>query len=201
MFTISILSLGAKLAKADGRVTIDEVRAFREVFRVSESDEKHAARVFNYARKQPGGYEYYAEGVAKAFGKGNRVLADVMEGLFSIAVSDGELTELEIEFLQRVNRIFGLSDENFESRLARFAGSGGGDPYRILGVDRHAGIEEIRERWKTLVRRNHPDALRARGVPDEAIRIAGTRLSSYNNAWDGIRSLHDQQNAQVSAET
>lgn len=193
LFTISIIGLGAKLAKADGRVTVDEIRAFREIFTIPEADEKHVARVFNYAKQQTEGYEFYAAGVAKAFGKGNRVLADVMEGLFNIASSDGALTEAEVEFLYRVNGIFGLSEENFRCRLARFTEDKKNDPYKILGVDHEAETEDIRKRWRMLVRRNHPDALVARGVPDEAIRIAETRLSSYNDAWDRIQKLRRQR--------
>ncbi|MEM7319553.1 MAG: TerB family tellurite resistance protein, partial [Pseudomonadota bacterium] len=49
-FTIAVIALGAKMAKADGHVTRDEVAAFREVFHIAREDEANAARVFNMAR-------------------------------------------------------------------------------------------------------------------------------------------------------
>ena len=45
-FAIAVIALGAKMAKADGQVTRDEVAAFREVFHIPPEDEKDAARVF-----------------------------------------------------------------------------------------------------------------------------------------------------------
>jgi len=59
-FTIAVIALGAKMAKADGLVTRDEVSAFREVFTISPKDEENAARVFNLARKDVAGFEEYA---------------------------------------------------------------------------------------------------------------------------------------------
>ena len=50
-FTIAVIALGAKMAKADGQVTRDEVTAFREVFHIPPSEEPNAARVFNLARQ------------------------------------------------------------------------------------------------------------------------------------------------------
>ena len=50
-FTIAVIALGAKMAKADGYVTTDEVKAFRQVFRIPSGEENNAARVFNLAGK------------------------------------------------------------------------------------------------------------------------------------------------------
>ena len=50
-FTIAVIALGAKLAKADGQVTRDEVSAFRRVFTLPPGEEKNAARIFNLARQ------------------------------------------------------------------------------------------------------------------------------------------------------
>ncbi|MDP6067220.1 MAG: TerB family tellurite resistance protein, partial [Alphaproteobacteria bacterium] len=50
-FTIGVIALGAKMAKADGVVTRDEVAAFREVFHVPPAEGKNVARVFDQAKK------------------------------------------------------------------------------------------------------------------------------------------------------
>ena len=60
-FTIAVIALGAKMAKADGLVTRDEVTAFREVFQIAEGDQDGAARVFNLARQDVTGFEEYAK--------------------------------------------------------------------------------------------------------------------------------------------
>ena len=56
-FTIAVIALGAKMAKADGLVTKDEVAAFRQVFTIPKSEEENAARVFNLARQDVAGFQ------------------------------------------------------------------------------------------------------------------------------------------------
>ena len=69
------------MAKADGVVTGDEVKAFKMVFKVPEGEVKNVARVFNLAKQDATGYEAYAEQLAVMF-KGNRKLLEyVLEGL------------------------------------------------------------------------------------------------------------------------
>ena len=100
-FTVGVIALGAKMAKADGVVTMDEVNAFKEVFKVPEGEMKNVARVFNLAKQDVAGYEAYAEQLAAMF-KGNRkLLEDVLEGLFHIAKADDTLHPNEERFLKQ----------------------------------------------------------------------------------------------------
>ena len=73
-FTIAVIALGAKMAKADGLVTRDEVTAFRQVFSIPKSQIPQAARVFDLARQDVSGYEYYARRISAMFGHGNQIL-------------------------------------------------------------------------------------------------------------------------------
>ncbi len=189
-FTIAVIALGAKLAKADGQVTVDEIRVFRQIFRIDDSDMKHAARVFNYARQSSSGYEHYANSVATMFSGNRELLRGVLEGLFQVAVADGHLTDAEKEFLYRTNLIFGFSEPYFDGVLARFSHDAQENPYRVLGVDPNASLAEIRKRWRGLVRQNHPDVLVGKGLPHEAVRVAEKRLAAYNDAWAKVNAMH-----------
>ena len=189
-FTIAIIALGAKMAKADGTVSVNEVRVFREIFRIEKKDEKHAARVYNLARRSTAGFESYGRIVAGLFPGNSRILGGVLEGLFQIAVADGELEESEIEFLHTLNGLFGFSDDEFDGLLGRYSGELAADPYRVLGVEPDASFEEVRNRWRMLVKQVHPDILVAEGMPHEAIRLAENRLAAYNDAWALIKSMH-----------
>ena len=124
-FTISVIGLGAKMAKADGRVTRDEVTAFREIFHIPSSEEANAARVFNLARQDVAGYETYAQRIANMFQSDPSVLENLLEGLFVIATADGIYHPAEDVFLQRVAEIFGFSDRDFRIIRSRaVVGSG-----------------------------------------------------------------------------
>lgn len=186
-FTIAVIALGAKMAKADGEVSRSEVAAFREVFHIPEEEEANAARVYNLARQDAAGYQAYARKIAGMFRPGDdRVLIDLMDGLFRIAVADGGFHENEKAFLRDVAGIFGLSERCYRSLCARHVGDCEPDPYEVLGVAPDAPLEDVRRAWRVAVRDSHPDGMQARGVPPEAIRLAERRLVAINHAWETI---------------
>ena len=189
-FTIGVIALGAKLAKADGQVTRDEVAMFRAIFTIRPEDEAHAARVFNLARQDVAGFDAYARKIAALFPPGDPVLRDLMEGLFQIAMADGDFHPAEEAFLREVARIFGLSEACFRALKARFVPDAPPDPCELLELPPGASLEEARSAWRRMVRESHPDALRARGVPEEAVRLAEARLVALNRAWEEVQARH-----------
>lgn len=185
-FAIAVIALGAKMAKADGHVTRDEVTAFREVFQIAAADEAGAAKVFNLARQDVAGFEDYAARIYTMFEGELGTLSDLMEGLFHIAMADGFYHPNENLFLERVSEIFQLPNAEFMALRARFVPDAQPDPYTVLGVTSDMTTKEIRAVWRDLVRSTHPDAMFARGVPEEAIKLAEKRLIDINRAWDAI---------------
>lgn len=188
-FTIAVIALSAKMAKADGQVTRDEVTAFRQVFHIPPSEERAAARVFNLAREDVAGFEEYAARIARMFrgrGRGEAVLSDLLGGLFHIATADGAYHPAEDAFLARVAEIFGLSEPAFRRIRAAYVADAAPDPYTVLGVSPEMSLDDIRTAWRAAVRTTHPDRMMARGVPEEAMRLAERRLIAINRAWEEI---------------
>lgn len=185
-FTIAVIALGAKMAKADGQVTRDEVSAFREVFQINRADEAGAAKVFNLARQDVAGFEDYAARIAKMFADDPAPLRPLIEGLFYIAMADGVYHPNENEFLARVAEIFGLTSREFACLRTRFVPDAEPDPYMVLGVDPQDAPEAIRKAWRALVRASHPDVMIAQGLPEEAIKLAEKRLIAINRAYEAI---------------
>tara|TARA_B110000238_G_scaffold108049_1_gene117659 strand:- start:458 stop:1174 length:717 start_codon:yes stop_codon:yes gene_type:complete len=196
-FTIAVIALSAKMAKADGLVSRAEVLAFREVFHIPLADEAAAAKVFNLARQDIAGFETYARRIKSMFGSRMEILEDLLEGLFHISVADGRYHEQEDAFLRRVAGIFGLSARCFRVTKARYVKGASADPYDVLGVPPSASHEEIRHAWRALVRHNHPDQLIARGVPREAVKLAEVRLVAINRAWDELTKAWAQPHLNV----
>jgi DnaJ like chaperone protein len=189
-FTIAVIALGAKMAKADGLVTRDEVTAFRQVFHIPASETQNAARVFDLARKDVAGFDLYAARIRDMFGAGHQALVDLLEGLFYIAVADGRYHPNENVFLEEVARIFGVQSRDFVNMRARFVPDENPDPYCVLGVDPTADVETVRQAWRALVREYHPDRMIARGVPEEAMKLAEKRLIQANWAYEEILNTH-----------
>jgi DnaJ like chaperone protein len=193
-FTIGVIVLSAKMAKADGTVTRDEIAAFREVFHVPPDEIANVGRLFDLARRDSRGFEPYARQIAKLLHRRRPVLEKLLDGLFHIARADGGVHEAEIAYLREVAGIFGFDAQEFERiRASNGAGAGiagpGGepDPYHVLGVERTAPLEEIRAAHRRLVRENHPDLLVGQGMPPEFVAIAEEQVALVNAAWDRIR--------------
>jgi DnaJ like chaperone protein len=188
-FAIAVIALGAKMAKADGLVTRDEVTAFREVFHIPKAEEPNAAKVYNLARQDIAGFEDYAHKIKAMYGAQSETLTDLFEGLFHIALADGSYHPGEDEFLIRVADIFGFTDQTFSRLRAQFVPDATRDPYDVLGVPPDAPLEDVKSAWRTLVLESHPDRMLARGVPAEAIQLAEKRLIAVNQAWDSIQDM------------
>ena len=185
-FTIAVIALGAKMAKADGLVTRDEVTAFREVFQIAEADTAGAARVFDLARQDVAGFEEYAQRIARRFEGQPEMFCDLMEGLFHIAMADGTYHPNEDAFLETVADIFGMPEARFAALRARFVPDTSPLPHSVLGIAPGATLAEARAAWRTLVRANHPDVLIARGLPEEAVKMAEKRMIDINRAWETL---------------
>lgn len=188
-FSIAMIALSAKMAKADGVVTQDEIRAFRQIFAIPREEERNVGRLYRLAMSDTAGFEAYAERLASLCGSGRpncAMLTDILDGLFHIAKADGLIHEREVAFLHRVAEIFEIDEAGFERILARHAVPGKADPYAVLGVERDEPYDEIRLHYRRLVKENHPDRLIARGVPEEFIAIANERLATINAAFEQI---------------
>lgn len=182
VLTTGLVALSAKMARADGVVAPAEIDAFARIVIVPDEDRPAVERLFRLAQATTDGAEAYAAQLARVFADEPLLLDDVVDGLFLIAKADGAVHEDEIRYLRRVAAAFGRTEEWFETVLSRHVEMPD-DPYRVLGMDRAAPIEELRRRYRRLVAEAHPDREIARGLPPEAIRIATERTAAINAAW------------------
>jgi DnaJ like chaperone protein len=185
-FTIAMIALSAKMAKADGVVSDEEIEAFDRVFRVPPNEQASVRRFFDLAQQDTAGYEAYAGQIARLYAGRPAVLEDILDGLFEIAKADGVLHPGEDAFLERVADIFGFAPGEYRRVRASHFAPDAADPYVVLGVSYDASDEEIKRTYRFLVRENHPDSLIARGVPEEFVKLATDKLAAINGAYDKI---------------
>jgi DnaJ like chaperone protein len=185
-FTIGVIALGAKMAKADGIVTRDEVIAFKEVFKVPEGEMENVSRIFNLAKQDIVGYEAYANQLASLL-KGNRkLLEDVLEGLFHIAMADGVFHPNEDQFLADVAERFGFTPTEFSYIKARHVSTAESDPYSVLGITPDIDNHTLKSHYHKLILDNHPDKMIARGVPAEFVSLATKKVAAINAAYEEV---------------
>ncbi len=192
-FTMGVIVLGAKMAKADGRVTREAIEAFKRVFHVPEAQVNNIGRLFDQAGQNAQGFEPYAFHLAQIFGQKRVVLEEVLSGLFIIAAADtGSVSPTELRFLESVAGIFGFPVDDF-MRIAARAGvrlslkeKQKDESFAILGVKENATNDEIKAAYRALIREHHPDKLVAQGMPPEFIATANEKMARINNAYDTI---------------
>ena len=185
-FTVGVIVLSAKMAKADGSVAADEVKAFQEAFKVSAALMKQVAPAFNSAKRDAVNFEACAEQLVTLF-KGNRkLLEDVLDGLFHIAKADGEVHRQEEQFLGEVAKLFGFTVSEFNSIKARHLVAAKRNPYDVLGVKPSISDEDLKSHYRMLLADSHSEQLIARGVPKEFTVIAIEKRAALSEAYEAI---------------
>ena len=190
-FTTAIIVLAAKMAKADGQVTRDEVDAFKAVFQIPAHEMAAVGQVFDRAKRDARGFEPYAEQISELFRHQPQVMEELIGALFHIAMADGVFHPGEEAYLKRVALIFGFTGHEFERLKAihtqGFGGPEEADPYAVLDLPHDAPDDDIKKAYRKLVVENHPDKLTAQGLPQEFIDLANEKLATINAAYDRIR--------------
>jgi DnaJ like chaperone protein len=183
--SMAVVALAAKMAKADGVVTMAEAATFWRQFDVPPEGRAAIRRLFDLAQRDVAGFEAYAHQIARLFPDDPTVREDILDILYTIAAADGVLHVSEAAFLDRVAEIFALDPVRVGRVRARHLAAEA-NPFRVLGVSPDADMATIRARYRALVREHHPDSLIARGVPPEFVRVATDRLAAINAAFEAI---------------
>ncbi len=184
IFSIALIALSAKMAKADGVVTDDEVAVFRSFFSYPPEEEEKVRTVFLLATEDIAGFDSYARQVGRLFRDDCAILEDVLDCLFYIALADGVMHPDEMGLLRVAADGFGLGKNTWRRVKAAHLGADKEDPYVILGVEPSVSDADLKTEYLKLVKDNHPDALVARGVPEDLVRISEHRMAVINTAYE-----------------
>ena len=189
IFALSLIVLSAKLSKADGQVSKEELIAVKDKLKIPENELDQVGKIFNKAKEESAGYEQYAQQIAQIY-KGNiNVLEEVINILFYIAEADGNISNSEVKMIEHIAQIFGLNEIQFNSIKESRKSSDKINPYVVLESNPDEKLEVIRKRYLKLSKEHHPDLLMSKGVPQEVIEESKRKMRSINSAWGQIQKL------------
>ena len=191
VFALCIIVLSAKIAKADGQVTKEEIYTFKEKFNIQAEEMSEVSKIFNEAKKSSFGFKNIADQVGNLFSDNKVLLEQLLNNLFYIAEADGLTSNNEVEVLRSISQSFHFNETDFQRIFHSRLNNKESDPYKILGVTREDSDNNIRKKWIELSKEHHPDYLIAKGMPKEFIKEANKELSSINLAYDKIKELRD----------
>ena len=132
IFALSLIVLSAKLSKADGQVSKEELIAVRDKLKIPENEIEQVGKIFNKAKQESKGYEPYAQQIAQIYKNNSNVLEEVINILFYIAEADGNVSQSELDMMQNIARIFGLNQAQFNSIKESRKSSDKLNPYIVL---------------------------------------------------------------------
>ena len=189
VFALSLIILSAKLSKADGQVSREELIAVKDKLKIPENELDQVGKIFNQAKQENTGYEPYAKQIAQIY-KGNiNVLEEVINILFYIAEADGNVSDSELRMIEHIAKIFGLNEAQINSIKESRKSSDKINPYIVLESNPSDNIQTIRKRYLKLSKEHHPDLLLNKGVPKEVIEESKKKMRSINSAWNQIQKL------------
>ena len=194
VFSIALIALSAKMAKADGVVTDEEISAFGDFFTYPPEEASKVRMVYSLAQSDVSGFDLYANQVGDLFREEPIVLDDVLDCLFYVALADGVLHPNELELLREAAKAFQTTPTSWRRIYAAHVGADGEDPYLVLGLAHDVSDEELKKGYRQLVKENHPDTLIARGVPENLVKISERRMAAINEAFERIMAEREAGN-------
>ncbi len=189
IFALSLIVLSAKLSKADGQVSKEELIAVKEKLKIPENEIENVGKIFNKAKEESTGYEQYARQISQIYKNNPNVLEEVINILFYIAESDGNVSHSELVMIQNIAQIFGLNQSQFDSIKESRKSSDKLNPYIVLESKPEEDLQSIRKKYLKLSKEHHPDILMTKGVPKEVIEESKKKMRAINSAWDQIQKI------------
>ena len=189
VFALSLIVLSAKLSKADGQVSKEELIAIKDKLKIPENEIDNVGKIFNKAKEESSGYEPYAQQIAQIYKNNLNVLEEVINVLFYIAEADGNTSQSELSMIQHIAEIFGLNQSQFNSIRESRKSSDKLNPYIVLESKPEENLQTIRKKYLKLSKEHHPDILISKGVPKEVIEESKKKMRAINSAWNQIQKL------------
>ncbi len=189
VFALSLIVLSAKLSKADGNVSKEELIAVKNKLQIPDHEIDQVGKIFNKAKEESAGYEPYARQISEIY-KGNlNVLEEVINILFYIAEADGDVSQKELIMIEDIAKIFNINKTQFKSIQESRKSSDKLNPYMVLESNPNDDISTIRKKYLILSKQHHPDLLLSKGVPEEVIKESKNKMRAINSAWDKVQKL------------
>jgi DnaJ like chaperone protein len=190
LFMVSLISMAAKIAKADGYVAKAEIAVLdtflKHDLHMTSSERKIASRIFNEAKDYHGDHTSFARQFYQLSASNPQLLSAMVHLLFKIAAADGKIDPIETGMIHQIAGIFQLRPEEYE-QIRSFYVKASDHYYAILGCTPSSSDEEIKKAYRKLATEYHPDKIVSKGLPEDFIQFANQKLKEINQAYAHIK--------------
>ena len=199
-----LVSLLAKVAKSDGRVSELEARLITQVLddlsqKVSGVRE-YLKEVYSSQKENVDNAYETARNYKRAFNLNYDTCVARLTFFLNLAYIDGEFNKSEQDVIRNIAYGFGIDKETLDEIIFKFDSFYGSrfgadhdeisqenDAFEVLGLSKNASLDEVKVRYKELVRQYHPDILMGRGESKEVIERSTKKLQEINEAYGRLK--------------
>jgi DnaJ like chaperone protein len=190
LFFVSLFSMLAKMAKADGVVSKQEIAAvnsFIAMIRLDEEDKKTAIDIFRNAKSDQYSIYEYADQYRTIANEEMREM--IYSALWQVAHSDGEIHKNEDYILRNIYVNLGLRASIYNEYSQRVQGNEATntDHYKIIECSSDSSDDEVKKAYRKAIAKYHPDKIQSKGLPKEFIKLANEKSKKINQAYNAIK--------------
>ena len=202
-----LVSLLAKVAKSDGRVSELEARLITQV--LDDLNQKVSGvsgvreclkEVYKSQKENVDNAYETARNYKRAFNLNYDTCVARLTFFLNLAYIDGEFNKSEQDVIRNIAYGFGIDKETLDEIIFKFDSFYGSrfgadhdemsqenDAFEVLGLSKNARLDEVKARYKELVRQYHPDILMGRGESKEVIERSTKKLQEINEAYGRLK--------------
>lgn len=180
-FTFALIALSARVACADGKLTREKYLAFRDSFPLSGGVCDKIRSLFALACENQAPADYYALQIQQAFPRHPELLSSMMNRLFLIASANGKITRTSEQLLSRIAHRLNISSAEYSNISAQYTGPR--QAHQILGIHSRSSASLIKQRYRELMRRYHPDRFANIPLSEEMELLLSFKTSEINKAY------------------
>ncbi len=198
-FTATFAVMGY-IAKADGRVSRDEIAMAKQVMGhmgLNAAQREVARSLFDQGKETGFELTEIVEQFRRECHGRTNLIRMFMEIQIQVALADGHIAPEENDILKQVAQMLGVAQADLEQLINLIRGASHGasrgkqqsldDAYKILGIDADTPLPEIRKAYRRLLSRHHPDKLVAKGLPEEMMKLANEKTHEIRTAWEQVK--------------
>ncbi|HEY0635590.1 MAG TPA: co-chaperone DjlA [Gammaproteobacteria bacterium] len=208
-FFTATFSVMGHLAKADGRVSEQEIQLAKQVMaqmNLSEEQQRTAKRLFTEGKQRGFPLDEVLDQLRRECLRRHTLLQVFLEIQMQFAYADGAMDAAEQQLLLHIFERLGFSRREFDhiDLLVRAAYHFAGgertvregarrntlnEAYGVLGIKASASDAEVKRAYKRLMNQHHPDKLVAKGLPEEMIKLANEKSQEIRAAYEQVKEV------------
>ena len=189
-FFLAAFSMLAKIAKADGKITKEEIDVVEQFMsknlKLDAPSKEYAKNIFRNAADSNESFSAFAQQFYEHFRNQPQIVEIMLETFLKVSIADNDFNVKEEALILEAVKIFNYGDQNYEILKSKFI-KDTDKFYKILKCSKSDSLEKIKKQYRKLATEYHPDKIIAKGLPEEFVELANEKFKEIKEAFDQVK--------------